>query len=1522
MNKTLALLLCAPLMALAAEDPVAVVIRDDGATVMKDLSHKWRGSFETPVQWENVDQPNCVQWVDGAESGFEPAWTVLNPLVRQGEGSSGGLEFGASPKSGVRHMRYAFKEPVAVGTIFSAHGGIKPAVLRPDAPYPGDIADDSQWLSGKRILADGSGSDVVDDLEISFWAFPAGTVTSAIRLTEDIDEKSGLSPQGFRSGRVDGLYVFPERVEDIARIASFKATSDERELPKMINRSMIGWDRWNGFSDSPVSEDNPQEIVASWPSPMAFQGVGFNMPGFTDVKIYVCTAPAEVAPSDARPGDWRLVKRVSGLRVMYPQAFTTAWIDLGETVVTRGLKLRIVAPIVTAFGRKEGVIYEYWEHPHVEGSSNGGRNIFLNGLFVLSKSLDPKVRELKAAATRAEQAAKAEAVKGLVPVEFEMPYDGFATIVVEDDKGNRVKNLVSDAPFGKGPNVVYWDATDDLGRDPDAAEHGLYNIPEQPVRPGTYFARGLAHAKLTPFYEFSIYSPGDPPWCTADHRGAWLANHSQPVAACYLPPRGHRAKGVMALGANITEGPDGLIFVDPETGVKTGGIKWIGGAWTGANCLAVDLAENRCARHDYYVGSICWDGRGGYEFRLTALKEDGNEERLVLMPLPATRELPGKPFITGGLAAHGGRVVVSLSPLDKLCIYDMPAEAPQGPVAAPSREIALQAPGGVAFAPDGTLYAVGGRQVVTIDPATGRIAPVVVEGLEDPVSLAVGPDGTMYVTDHGASQQVKVFDRGGRFIRAIGKAGPCASGRYDPLHMNHPAGLALDAAGRLWVTENDFLPKRTSVWDPEGGALVRAFYGPAKYGAGGTFDTRDETLFYYDEGGGLMEFKVDWETGESRLARVLFRPDSDADIARKGTPTPNFAPPQRTIYLPATSVPKGVETVKGADGRTYRKLLANSYNSEPTGGASVAVLCGIRDDRLVPVAAVGHTSMESSYEGNFTPDLTNEVFAAKWEALRAAGHPNRQGYPYPPALFLWSDLDEDGRYTPDEVELIPGDGWGVMFQDDGAITCSVLMDRQYCPYTPTNNPAIVIRPSRVTPSGTPIYEAARRETVYDGSTRSPSTGGNQLLIDEDGNAFSTVGVCPLPNYSITGGRGGRPTWSYPNLWPGLHAGHTAPIPDTPGRVTAATRLMGGFIRPEGSQVGPLVGVNGNHGDFYLFTSDGLFAATVFEDARKGRRWDMPDVRRGMDMTGISPCDEHFWPTLNQTPRGIYVVAGKDSSSVIRLEGLETLRPIAPQRLVVTDKTLADIRLRREANEAARRRREGTGALRLPVGEAPLLDGDLSDWDAASFVSIERRGVGAYFNADNKPYDICGALRATGTDLYAAWRTEGVDALARNSGENPECLFKTGGGLDLMLSVEGYGDLRLLTAMVDGRPKAMLYMPKLAGTPAERRVKFASPVSSVFFDRVEDVSDRIELAAGKDGRGREANYELRIPLSLLHLELAPGRKLTGDIGVLRGQNGATVARVYWSNKATAIVSDVPSEAALAPRNWGAIEVGRQ
>jgi len=40
--------------------------------------------------------------------------------------------------------------------------------------------------------------------------------------------------------------------------------------------------------------------------------------------------------------------------------------------------------------------------------------------------------------------------------------------------------------------------------------------------------------------------------------------------------------------------------------------------------------------------------------------------------------------------------------------------------------------------------------------------------------------------------------------------------------------------------------------------------------------------------------------------------------------------------------------------------------------------------------------------------------------------------------------------------------------------------------------------------------------------------------------------------------------------------------------------------------------------------------------------------------------------------------------------------------------------------------------------------------------------------------------------------------------------------------------------------------------------------------------------------------------------------------LRGNGSVTLARTYWSNKVTGIVSDVPSEAELMPAFWGVWE----
>lgn len=59
----------------------------------------------------------------------------------------------------------------------------------------------------------------------------------------------------------------------------------------------------------------------------------------------------------------------------------------------------------------------------------------------------------------------------------------------------------------------------------------------------------------------------------------------------------------------------------------------------------------------------------------------------------------------------------------------------------------------------------------------------------------------------------------------------------------------------------------------------------------------------------------------------------------------------------------------------------------------------------------------------------------------------------------------------------------------------------------------------------------------------------------------------------------------------------------------------------------------------------------------------------------------------------------------------------------------------------------------------------------------------------------------------------------------------------------------------------------------------------------------------------------IPRALLDLAPKPGQTVRGDLGILRGTGGETTQRLYWSNKATGLMNDVPDEAPLTLGAWG-------
>ena len=1094
-------------------------------------------------------------------------------------------------------------------------------------------------------------------------------------------------------------------------------------------------------------------------------------------------------------------------------------------------------------------------HPHTKGNTKDGKRVWLGELMAMAPLGSDPVETLVL--------KPAEAAHPPIPIRFTLKEPGLVTLVLEDAEGKRVRNLLAETPFPAGENTAWWDGLDDLGRDRDAAAHAIYHIPGQFVKPGTYAVRGLVRKELDLKYEMTVYHTGNPPWPTADRSGGWLADHSPPQSVVFVPGE----KPQVLIASYVAEGGDGLVFVDLD-GRKTGAIHWLGGNWTGASHLARDAGEKAVKGISAYTAA-------GWE-----QDKDRKKGEIRLMKISGAGAKPVVPFKlenrkdaeVSGLAAHDGILVASLPVLKQLAIVDVAGEKILG-----TPELAD--PRGLAFDSKGRLYAISAQKVLrfTLNGAELGKGEIVVEGLEDPQQLTVAADGKIYVTDLGKSHQVKIF-ADGRQVGAIGKAWTPVAGPYDPNRLTNPNGVTISSDGHVWVAEHDHQPKRISVWTLDG-KLVKAMYGPPQYGGGGALDPKDKSRFYFNG----MEFKIDWEKGTNTLVNVFYRAGSNDWATPKGHASDGA--PEQAIY---------------ANGRQY---LANSFNSNPTNGSHLAFLWELRDGIAVPVAAVGQAGAWEL--------LKDDAYKAAWpDKVDPKGDPWKT-----PMMFSWVDLNDDHKVQVDELKMVKGRTGGLVVHPDLSILGSLGQK---------------IVPKGFTPKGAPLYDIGQTETYVEGAQNSLSSGGEQSMASASGWTIMTVGPKPLAADSMAGVKNGVAMWSYPSLWPGLHASHNAPMPDHPGELLGTTRLLGGFVSPKGSDAGDLWAINGNMGNVYLMTVDGLFVATLWKDGRVSS-WAMPAAKRGMSVKDASLNAEDFWPSITQTSDGeIYITVGVETTcSIVKVEGLESIRRLPAMSVPGTNETLAAASQYFVKRDQLRADREGTGTLSIALRKTPpVVDGKLDDWADAAWVTIDSRTnqVGVWGHEETKTR---AALCVAGDRLYAAFKTGDPNHL-RNSGEALPMLFKTGGALDLMLGTDPSanpkrdkpvaGDLRLVVTMAKGKPMAALYRAVVPNSP--NPVPFSSPWRTVMFDRVDDVSAEIQLAAGgeKDpkAKGDHGIFEMSIPLAVLGLKPEAGKSIKGDVGLLRGNGFQTMQRVYWQNKATGLISDVPGEAMLTPQLWGKLQ----
>ena len=674
-------------------------------------------------------------------------------------------------------------------------------------------------------------------------------------------------------------------------------------------------------------------------------------------------------------------------------------------------------------------------------------------------------------------------------------------------------------------------------------------------------------------------------------------------------------------------------------------------------------------------------------------------------------------------------------------------------------------------------------------------------------------------------------------------------------------------------------------------------YGAPRYGGGGTIDPWDPSRLFYAYPG-VMEFHLDWDKGQGDLHSLCYREDVNRLTLRNHVG--KAVMPERPIHL---------------NGGVY---LTNVFNE---GVVRVAGIWLLKDNKAVLVAAGGALTASQDFAEFFRAHadaISKRMPAGLQLTVRDPGKPGAGRYGVAivaarekgdkskggPALAFWSDLNGDGRPQVEEFTFLRNDIRG----QSPAIT----VDDKLALLTTSG---VRLAASAFTPAGAPIYDAAKAVRLNK-NFLSPARLDSQALLGRDGFLVVTGG--PMEGY-----KDGQRYWYYHSQWSGGGAKGVSPRPQFPGQLLNTMRLLGPTVNsPDGKT--EIWAVCGDYGQVFLLTTDGLFVASLFKDARTADHYWPTPARRGMLLDNVTLVAECYDPTITQTPDGkVYLQAGKNRTTLIRLDGLETIRRFDAGTVKVTPELLVQAKeYQAKLNEQGAVGRSGDNApLKVAIrDQAPAVDGKLEDWEGADWAKIDEHSRAA----------VC----VSGDKLYVAYHIDYEHRL-ENSPNSLDSLFKGGPALDLMIGADPHadarrtapvrGDIRLLVTRVNNQTRAAVFRAVVPGT--KEPVKYESPVGSATIDQVEDLSDQVQLAGDKHVEKTEktrrgvpvilkySDYEFSVPLSALGLSVREGLSIRADVGLLVGQSGVTSDRIYWHNKSASMTSDLPTEARLTPNRWG-------
>ena len=323
--------------------------------------------------------------------------------------------------------------------------------------------------------------------------------------------------------------------------------------------------------------------------------------------------------------------------------------------------------------------------------------------------------------------------------------------------------------------------------------------------------------------------------------------------------------------------------------------------------------------------------------------------------------------------------------------------------------------------------------------------------------------------------------------------------------------------------------------------------------------------------------------------------------------------------------------------------------------------------------------------------------------------------------------------------------------------------------------------------------------------------------------------------------------------------------------------------------------------------DGLYLSSLFQDS-KG------DVTLDDTFIGQESFGGFFW----RDEKGrILAQLGGPSYRIMEINGLDTVRK-ASLPITVSAKQIEDgVKLAEQHRKGEAKEPETLTIAKLDklpnAPASPDTNAAQSLIDGAETVRVQESGDPTrWFRV---------ALAHDGKNLAISYQVNDANPWKNGEGRFTHA-FIGGDSVDLKLDVPGRGPIRLLAAPLGG-VNTVVYWQKTAAQK-ENPTTYAVGNNEANAQRF-DVVKRLASAkiAVNVGSGK---YSVLLTVPLADLGLEPGKtpEVKGIAGVIFSDPTGTnrTSRLYWHDKATGLVSDVPSEARLdGGAKWGRILIGK-